>query len=224
MKYKSVLKKIIVGFIVALLVLTFFSQTIVDMRLPRVALGFSGPGTISNEAWAFGQVLATDYEGQFIVEAQFPAMMDFIRARNRAELQVFGGGQLEGVVGQIIPGGGTNTVIIDVESNDLVGGEFAEVLISDGRWQAPQVVPLSALRQGADGFYLLYVESVPRFLGRSYYVRATRVNIIRRDMWNASISGEWGTDEYEDTPIVIGSDMPVFNGARVRIVDLQDLE
>ena len=129
MKYKSVLQKIIVGFVVALLVMTFFSQTLADMRLPRVVAAFAEPGTIAPQAWGSGQVMATDYEGVFEVVALFPASQDFIRTRMAVEVQAWGM-YLEGVVSAVNHiGGGMNEVVVTVESDELHGGEFAMLLV-----------------------------------------------------------------------------------------------
>jgi len=222
MKYKNVLQKVVLCFVGILLVLTFFSQTIVDMRLPRVVLGFAEEGTIANEAWSFGQVAATGDVGRFEVIAEFPIIQDFIRPRLEVAVQVQGR-QFDGVVSQVTPSGGTNTVIIDVESSDLTGGEFAEVQVSGGRFPAPIMLPLSALRQDINGFYVLYVQPERRLIGSSYYVNSTRVNVVRRDMWSAAISGDSGA-ALPDAPFVVGSDMPISRGQRVRLVGARDLD
>ena len=220
MDFKRVLQKIIIGFVGALVLLTFFSQTIVDMRVPRVVLGFYQSGFISHEALSFGQVLPTGASDRFEIEAMFPQSQDFIRHGQGAEIQI-GDMRLEGTVAQVTPGGGVNTVTIDVESNQLTGGEFAQVLINGGRWPSSSIIPLSALRQDVSGYYILYVESQPRLLGRSYYVRTARVDVGRRDMFSVAISGQWGQSLPEE-PIIVNSDMPVFVGSRVRLVDGQD--
>jgi hypothetical protein len=56
MDYKKVLQRITVLFILLLLILTFFSQTLLDLWIPRVSLVLAKEGTIAPEAMASGVV------------------------------------------------------------------------------------------------------------------------------------------------------------------------
>jgi len=78
------------------------------------------------------------------------------------------------------------------------------------------IIPVTALRQDQQGYFVLYVESVPRRFGSGYYLHTLRVEVNRRGFTHAAIRATWG--EIPDTGIVINSDLPVFTGSRVRIV------
>jgi len=92
-----------------------------------------------------------------------------------------------------------------------------------GRTNHPSTIPLSALRQDQHGYFILYVESVPRrFFGSSYYTRIARVDAGLRDMANVAISPFWGTP-LPNEPIVVNSDLFIHAGTRVRIVGHGDL-
>ena len=80
----------------------------------------------------------------------------------------------------------------------------------------PHVVPISALRQDQNGYFILYVEPVPRRFGSGYYLQTLRVEVGRQSFSHGSIRGVWG--EIPDVAIVVNSDIPVHSGNRVRIV------
>jgi hypothetical protein len=78
------------------------------------------------------------------------------------------------------------------------------------------VVPITALRQDPQGYFVLYVESVPQRLGSQYYLRMLRVEPSRRDFTHVAIRTLWG--DMPHAGMVVNSDIPVFSSARVRIV------
>ena len=80
------------------------------------------------------------------------------------------------------------------------------------------IVPLSALKQDGSGYFILYVESVPRRFGSSYYARIIRVDTGRRNYTHVAVTPILG----QDMPaygIIVASNAFVFAGERVRIVE-----
>ncbi|MCL2199940.1 MAG: hypothetical protein FWB80_13570 [Defluviitaleaceae bacterium] len=153
---------------------------------------------------------------RFYVEASFPQIQDFIDVGQNVEVTV-GTERLTGRTARIVPQGGRNNAIIEVQSGSLRGGELVTVVVSGGNTNHPSVIPLSALREDQNGYFVLFVQAVPQRFGSSYYVRAFRVNAGRRDTTNVAITTSWGM-EIPDEPIIINSDIPVGVGQRVRLV------
>lgn len=77
-------------------------------------------------------------------------------------------------------------------------------------------IPVTALRQDMQGYFILYVESVPRRFGSNYYLRLVRVEPGRRSFTHVAIRTLWG--DMPEAGVVVNSDIFVFPGARVRIV------
>jgi len=177
--------------------------------MPGISVG-------SNVSEGAAVMLTALNNNRFHIETSFPQVQDFIDTDQSVDI-IIGSERLTGRTIRIIPQGGRNNVTIEVQSGSLRGGELASVIVSGGNTNHANIVPLSALREDQNGFYILYVEAVPRRFGNSYYVRAIRVEPGRRDTNNASISPSWGVDIPEE-PIIINSDMPVQPNDRVRIV------
>jgi len=137
MEYKKTLRYIIAIFVVVLVLATFFSQTLADLNIPVVSLGFAQQGVI-------------------------------LSAENVASNQ-------------------------------------------------PNVIPLSAVRQDMGGYFILYIEAVPRRFGTSYYARRHAIEVRRRDILNASVGSQIPREPFPSTPVIINSDVMVFEGDRVRL-------
>jgi hypothetical protein len=153
---------------------------------------------------------------RFTIEASFPQVLDFIGINQNADV-VIGTERLTGRTTRIVPEGGRNTVTIEVSSGSLRGGEMASVTVSGGSTNHPRIVPLSALREDQNGYFILFAEAVSQRRGSNYFLRALRVEPGRRDVANVAVSPSWGMD-FPEEPVVVNSDMPVRAGDRVRIV------
>jgi len=159
-------------------------------------------------------------DNQFEIEAAFPLIQDFIATGQNVDVSV-GTAQHEGRTRRIQPDGGRNIVTIAVESRDLAGGELAQVTVSSHGRSHPDIIPLSALREDTFGYFVLFVESVERFLGSNYYVFTQRVDVSSRDNTHVAISAAFGhAFQEDDNPIaiIVNSDIPVHSGDRVRLV------
>ncbi|MCL2386641.1 MAG: HlyD family secretion protein [Defluviitaleaceae bacterium] len=198
---------------------------IVEVRIPSDA---NGARTIMEHDIEIGSqitegaaILQTALNnGYFYIEASFPQAQDFISINQNATILV-GTERLTGRTTRVVPQGGRNNVTISVQSDMLRGGEMVSVIVSGGSTNHANTIPISALREDSTGYFVLYVESVPQRFGRSYYLRARRIEAGRRDSSSVAISSIWGMGiPYE--PIVINSDIPVHADMRVRIVGGSD--
>jgi len=168
-------------------------------------------------------MITTLRNNRFIIEASFPQADGFIRTGQGVSI-VIGENDLDGTTSRITPDGARNIVTIDVESSRLIGGELAFVTVSGTRSNQPSIIPLSALREDSNGYYIFFIERVERIFGSHYYVRTQRVNVRGHDHNNAAVTSSFGMDEVTTEPIIINSDMPVRVGERVRLVASYDFE
>jgi len=157
---------------------------------------------------------------RFEIQASFPRSQDFIRPNQDVDITI-GTTRLEGTTTRIVPDGGHNLVYIQINTNQLVGGELVHVIVSGGNFPHDSIIPLSALRQDQNGYYILFIEPSERFFGNDYIVHQMQVEPTRRDARNVAISARWGL-ELPEGPIVVNSDMPVIALQRVRPVASHD--
>jgi len=159
---------------------------------------------------------------RFIIKAPFPQIQDFIQPNQDADILI-GARRMEGKTIRVIPDGGTNLVYIELYSSQLHGGELAQVTISGGNFNYPNIIPLSALREERDEYYILYVVPYERRFGSShdYIVYRMQVDVIQTDDRNAAILGRFGMD-LPNGPVIINSDMPISATQRVRLVPGHD--
>ena len=186
-----------------------FANRAVAEILPGMAIG----ATVQEGA---AVMVTTLRNNQFIIEAPFPQIQDFISTGQEARIRI-GKDEINGSTGRITPDGGRNIVTIEVQGGGLVGGELAMVTILGASTNHPAVVPLSALRREQNNYFILYVEAYEGWFGSNYYVRSQMVNPLRRDTANVAINGLHGM-VVTDAPIIINSDMPISAGDRVRLV------
>ncbi|MCL2499634.1 MAG: hypothetical protein FWE90_04765 [Defluviitaleaceae bacterium] len=154
---------------------------------------------------------------RFTIEAFFPQSQDFIRANQNVGITV-GNTSLEGTVVRVIPQGGRLAVTVEVTSGELAGGEMAGVTVRDRSTNAPNAIPLSALRSHQTGYYILYVEAEEGRFGSRYYLQTIMVEPGRRDARSVAITARHG-QTLPQSPIVVNSDRPVSEGDRVRLVE-----
>lgn len=153
---------------------------------------------------------------RFVIETSFPQIQDFIDTGQDVDVSV-GTQTINGTTARIVPDGGRNTVFIHVTSGQLLGGEMAQVTVSGGNTNHPNIIPLSALHEDEQGYYILFIMPQARRFGSSYYVMRMQVEATRRDDRHVAISTRWGM-ELPEEPIILNSDMPITVGRRVRLV------
>jgi hypothetical protein len=131
------------------------------------------------------------------------------------DIQV-GQNRFDGRTTRIVADGARNIVYIEITSAQLSGGEMARVTVSGGSTNHASVIPLSALREDAQGYFIYFIEPYERRLGSDYIVYQMMVDTLRRDDRYAAINSRWGA--LPEGPIIVNSDMPVSPNQRVRLV------
>jgi len=212
---------ITIAFVVVLLMITFLSNTLVNLHVPRVEVDFTQRRIIQSSAVSSGILRPADAERMFVIEAAFPLIHDFITEGLPVDITV-GTARHEGRTGRIQPDGAWNIVTIEVESGTLQGGELAHVIVAERGEGHHHTIPLSALRQDMNGYFILYVNSARRFFGSNYYANILRIEVQARDHIHAAIFGDFGID-WPQKAIIINSDIPVHVGDSVRLVGGSEL-
>ena len=150
---------------------------------------------------------------RFEIRAEFSHIHEFIGISQQVDI-VVGREKMTGQTTRVALEGGRRKVIIELESELLIGGELAHITVHGESEPQQSIIPNSALRTNAWGaHYILFMESA----ARRGYVQATHVDVVSRDHSNTAISGQWGTVLPDYVQIVIvNSDMPIHEGDRVR--------
>ena len=187
---------------------TFADRTVASL-MPGI-----GVGMVVQEGMPIMHTALND--NHFVVEATFPLTQDFIEIGQRAELTI-GNVTAEGEVTNIQPDGGRNVVTINISSENISGGELAQVTVSGPSSTHTNIIPINALRQDVYGYFILFVESVDRFIGSNYHTYMHRVEMVARSNTRVAIQSAFVPGLPGDA-IVINSDMPVHAAERVRLV------
>jgi hypothetical protein len=176
-----------------------------------------GVGALVSEGAAVMNTAFRDFH--FRVEANFTQPPDFWNETPRAVITARGMEFSARVVERYNEG---ESVRVVIEVNEALLSAEGRVMITLSRFAQTykQVIPRSALREGAQGPYILYLEAEERPFGMRYYVRSHQVfEIQARNDTHAAV---WMFDFDESMPIIINSDMPVYVGDRARPVSAGD--
>ena len=156
-------------------------------------------------------------DNSFIIEAAFDARHYFLQVGSLVEVFV-GDMQIDALVQRVFNEGRRNIAVIELQSRQLSGGELARVRLVGPVRNFAQILPRSAIREDALGYYVFVAEAEERLFGISYYARMTRIDGVQaRDDRNGAIS----FTELEG-PVIVNSDVPIVAGSRIRPVDSGD--
>ena len=179
------------------------------------------PGVIAGGRISEGTpvMLTSVRDGQFRVEAAFCNTIDFIEAARQAWI-TFGHTQFDARILQTYPSGIQTIAVIGIDDTRFSGGEGVMVRVQGPGARSSQVIPRSALREDAAGYYMLYVEAEERLFGVSYYARARRIDGIaaRNHRYIATATGQGLDAAPLEKPVIVNSDVPIRAGDRVRPV------
>jgi len=194
----------------------FANQTVSEL-MPGISVGMN----VMEGAPVMRTVLRNS---RFVVEASFRQADDFVAVGRTAEIAI-ADNRLEGRVSRVIQDGLWQIATIEISSAQPSGGEFATVTVSGVRSNQSTVIPLSALRENSDGYFILYIEADTRGFGTNYYTRIHRVNPGLRDAESVAITSALQGTNLPSYPIIIQSDMPIWSAnQRVRLVAGYDFE
>jgi len=111
--------------------------------------------------------------------------------------------------------GRLRTEILFESDQPVIGGEGVTVTVEQFSELFTQVLPNSAIRQDAMGYFILFAtQEGHTFIGRSYVAREMRIQVWERGDRTTAF---WMHLDIE-YPIIIQSDRPVAAGDRIRLV------
>lgn len=105
-------------------------------------------------------------------------------------------------------------ITFDISGNIAVGETYT-LSVGEKSANYDAVVPTSAVREDANGKYILYIETKSTPLGNRYYARRQNVEVITSDDTRTAISGnyDWGTY------VITTTQKPVKENDQVRLAD-----
>lgn len=112
------------------------------------------------------------------------------------------------------PNGG-RTVVISVEG-DLNYGKTFEVSIGERTKSYDLVVPNNAIREDANGKYILIASVRNTPLGNRYIAKRVDVTVVDKDNVNSAVDT---TSEYNYEYVITSSTAPIADGSQVRLVE-----
>ncbi|MBQ7821744.1 MAG: HlyD family efflux transporter periplasmic adaptor subunit [Clostridia bacterium] len=112
------------------------------------------------------------------------------------------------------PGRG-KIVVLNVAGEDITVGQTLNFTLGDRTQSYDKVVPNSAVREDANGKFVLVVESKSTPLGNRYTARRVSVEVITSDETSSALSGELMGGEF----IITTASSPVSDGMQVRLAD-----
>ena len=127
---------------------------------------------------------------------------------------------LRGVVDNVFFIGNRLRVDVRFDADRLTGGEIAHMRVERISMTHEVVIPNSAVRESAMGYYFLYVERHRGTFRDEFILNSMSILIIDRDSRNSAVTF---MSEHLRIPIVISSDRVVNAGDSVRIVGGSDL-
>ena len=105
-------------------------------------------------------------------------------------------------------------VTFDISGNVAVGETYT-LSVGEKSANYDSIVPTSAVREDANGKYVLYIETKSTPLGNRYYARRQNVEVLTSDDTKSAISGtfDWGTY------VITTTQKPVKENDQVRLAD-----
>ena len=198
----------------ALLLLTFFSNTILNWSLPEVSVWDVAGGSITAKVMGMAVVAETDggTEARFTVSTE---MAERFAPGDKASLlgvrlpknaaAVLRGKELK-------PGDISRTELV-FDIRNVSAGTAVYITLGDRGTVYPAVVPNSALRQDVNGLYVLTLRETRTPLGNRYAAERVNVTLLDRDDANAAVDGGVA----EGDTVILNSSKPLEPGLQVKL-------
>ena len=201
-------------FFVLLLLLTFFSNTILNWSLPEVSVCGVAGGTIAAKVMGMAVVEETDAGAS----AHFTVSTEMAERFSRGDKASLMGVKLPKNAAAILRGKelkagdiSRTELVFDIQNVNI--GAAVYITLGARGTQYPAVVPNSAIRQDVSGLFVLTLEETRTPLGNRYVAPRVNVTLLDRDDANAAVSG--GIKE-GDT-VIINSSKPLEPGLQVKL-------
>ena len=201
-------------FFAALLLLTFFSNTILNRALPEVSVCDVAAGAITAKVMGMAVVEET---GSGTV-AHFTVTTEMAERFTPGDKASLLGVRLPKNASAVLrakelKSGDISRTELVFEIQNVSAGTAVYITLGDRGTAYPAVVPNSALRQDVNGLFVLTLRETRTPLGNRYVAERVNVTLLDRDDANAAVSG--GVTE-GDT-VIVNSSKPLEPGLQVKL-------
>ena len=215
-KNREWVKDAAIIFLVVLLILTFFSNTIMNYTLPEVMTVPVYKGRVKEMVSCQGMVVEED--GEFLLSASVGIEdCQLIMVGVDAQVSNDWTGEMKARVKDVQPdpeNPNRGRIVTFVIKGDNVKTEsFIQLTITGNVGDFPNVVPNSAIREDTDGNFVLVTTAKQTPLGNRYYVKKVKVKVLASDVQNTAVDGQLG----ELDNVVTNTSKPVSDGQQVRL-------
>lgn len=174
----------------------------------------AGDTTIMNEAMAEIELTDQGHELSFEVTKEQAAR---VSVGDQAEIDNRWGVDITAVLVQISNSkdnpGTMKKLTFDLKGEDVVAGQSLTLSVGQKSQSYEVIIPNSALREDAQGKFVLVVKSKSTPLGNRYSVERVDVEVLAADDNNSAVKGMLTTGEF----VVITSTAPLSSGDNVRL-------
>ena len=212
-KRRSWVRNAAIAFFVILILLTFFSNTILNWSLPEVSAWTVTGGAITAKVMGMAVVEETDAGST----AHFPVSAEMAAKFTSGDKASLMGVRLPKNAAAVLsgkaadPGDPSRTELI-FDVRNVNAGTAVYITLGDRGTHYPAVVPNSAVRQDVNGLFVLTLRETRTPLGNRYVTERVNITLLDRDDANAAVSG--GITE-GDT-VIINSSKPLMPGLQVK--------
>ncbi|MCL2719393.1 MAG: hypothetical protein FWE14_11505 [Lachnospiraceae bacterium] len=215
------------------LILTFFSSTIYNSRLPMVVVGYVEKGAVVNTVNGIGAVELSEIESYFTAKVLLPPeAVNLFKENLKPDffVNIPSNGQY-GLDAELVTfrrEAGELIAVVSFYSENLIGGEPVQ-LTMQASVVSNIVLPNTAIyKDENNNEYVLVVERHKISLGYEYILVKEPVSIVLSNEYYSAIFdfsdlfGEAYSAKLKTGVIVINSNRPVFHETRVRLADWGD--
>lgn len=166
--------------------------------------------------------LTNEWKAEFTVDEE---KLDLFDEQSKVEVVIKGVAEnLACEIAAIIPSesenGEEHKVTVNIKNtNQVLAGKKAYIKITMERGPYDAIIPNSALRKDANGYYIFVLREEYNVLGKSFIVHKVSVDLLDADASLSAIKGPAITE-----PVITSSTTSIENGSRVKYIEAGDVE
>ena len=142
-----------------------------------------------------------------------------LRVGQEAEVQYYYWGEKPVVrISQIVGdpnSGGKNKLVTFLVEGDVTEGTTLSLAIGTGGASYDTILPNSAIREDANGQFVLRVVAKSSPLGNRYYAERVDVEVLASDATRSAVNASFSWGDY----IITGASVPISQGMQVRMAE-----
>lgn len=217
---KRVVKKIAVIFFAVLILLTFFSNTIMNYYLPEVTVQYMVSGNINNQIRDTGIVergsLKDDKSAYILKLWVSKEQASWVKTGDLAELLNAWDEDVKAKLVKISrkkTEEETRELLFSVTGKDVEEGKMLELLVGNACEYYDTIVTNSAIHEDNGGTFVLAIEAKSSPLGNRYYAKRIDISILASDMMYSAVTGDMKQNEC----IILNGSKPIEPGMQIQL-------